>query len=114
MPHHLLLGFGMLALGQASELLGHYRTLKSPLLRELSSPLAMALLLPAPVVRFLGRELAGMIRPGLATGERFRDRQHRSSSECRASGLFEPVTLHLLYFELGHGDDRLLLRSNWR
>jgi hypothetical protein len=36
----------------------------------------VALLLPAPVVRFLRRELAGVIRPGLATGERFGDRQH--------------------------------------
>jgi hypothetical protein len=66
----------MLALGQARELLRPDRSLKPPLLGELALPLTVALLLPAPVVRFLRRELAGVIRPGLATGERFGDRQH--------------------------------------
>jgi hypothetical protein len=76
MPHHLFLGLRMLALGQPGELLGANRALKSPLLSELALPFAMTLLLPASVVRFLGRELAGVIRSRLTTGERFGDRQH--------------------------------------
>jgi hypothetical protein len=76
MPDHLLLGLGVLALGQTGELLRIYRASKPPLLGEFALPFAMALLLPAPVVRFPGPELAGMVRPGLATGERFGDRQH--------------------------------------
>jgi hypothetical protein len=75
-PDHLLLSVRVLALGQSRELFRPDFALKSPLLGELALPLAVALLLPAPVVGFLGRELAGMVRPRLATGERFGDRQH--------------------------------------
>ncbi len=62
MPHHLFLGIRVLAFGQSSELLRSDRSLKSPLLGELTLPFAVTLLLTAPVVRFLGRELAGNIR----------------------------------------------------
>ena len=69
-------GLGVPALGQPGEMLGTNRPLKSPLLREPALPFAVSLLVPAPVVRLLGRELAGMVRSRLAAGKGFGDRQH--------------------------------------
>jgi hypothetical protein len=104
-PHHLLLGLGMPALGQARERLRPDRPLKAPLLGELALPLTVALLLPAPVVRFLRRELAGVRRPRLATGERFGDRQHLR----RILGLDVP-TSHCAIWQEGLRRARTALR----
>jgi len=84
-PDHLFLRLRVLAFGQSRKLLRPDRALESPLLGELTLPLTVALLLPAPVVRFLRSKLAGMVRPGLATGERFGNRQHRPQQD------FKPV-----------------------
>jgi hypothetical protein len=78
MPDHLFLRLRVLAFGQPRKLFRSDFTVKPPLPGELALPFAVALLLPAPVVRFFGRELAGMVRPGLTTRKRFGDRQHVS------------------------------------
>ena len=61
---------------KAGELLCPNNTLESASLRELALPFAVALLLRAPIVRFLGRELAGMVSRRLSTGERPGDCEH--------------------------------------
>jgi hypothetical protein len=57
---------GMLAFAQAGEMLGGDFAMQTPLLREPALPLAMRLLVTAPVVLFFGGELAGVIHPRLA------------------------------------------------
>jgi len=54
----------------------NWRVDQTPLLDELALPLAMTVLVPAPVIRLFRRKFAGMICPGLAAGERFGDGQH--------------------------------------
>ena len=56
----------MLAFAQASELLGANGTMQTPLLRKPALPLAMHLLVTAPVVLLLGNKLARVISPRLS------------------------------------------------
>jgi hypothetical protein len=56
----------MLAFTQPGKVVGADFAMQAPLLRELALPLAMRLLVAAPVVLFFRRELAGVIRPCLA------------------------------------------------
>ena len=76
MLDELRLGLRVLAFGQPRKVLCTDRPLQTPLLGELALPLAMTMLVPAPVVRLLRRKLAGMIRPCLAARKRFGDGQH--------------------------------------
>jgi hypothetical protein len=73
-PDELRFRLRVLAFGQPREVLRTDRPLQTPLLGKLALPLTMTVLLPAPVVRLFRRELAGMVRPGLAAGERFGNR----------------------------------------
>ena len=56
----------MLAFTQAGEMLGADFAMQTPLLREPALPLAMRLLVTAPVVLLFGSKLAGVIRSRLA------------------------------------------------
>ena len=56
----------MLAFTQAGEVLGADFAMQTPLLRKSALPLAMRLLVTAPVVLLFGSELAGVIRSRLA------------------------------------------------
>ncbi len=85
MPDHLRLGLGMLAFGQASEVLSADRTLKSPRLRQPALPFAVSLLIPTPVVCLLGRELASVVRPSLAAGEGTNVGHHVADAAARAA-----------------------------
>ena len=53
MPDKLLFGVRMLTFTQSREMLGPNCALEIPLLREPTLPLAMALLIAAPVILFL-------------------------------------------------------------
>ena len=57
-------------------MLGADFAMQTPLLREPALPLAMRLLVTAPVVLLFGSKLAGVIRPCLARRQRFGDGQH--------------------------------------
>ena len=50
MLHHLLFGEGMVSFGQSCEVLIAHRTGQAPLIRKLTLPLAMSLLIVAPIV----------------------------------------------------------------
>jgi hypothetical protein len=50
MPHELLLSFRVLAFAQAREVLGGDRSLQPPLLRQPALPLAVPLLIAAPII----------------------------------------------------------------
>ncbi len=58
--------FWMLAFAEARKVLGSYRTSETPFTRQATSPLAVHLRFTAPVVLFLRRELARVIRLRLA------------------------------------------------
>ena len=66
MPHHLLFGEGMLAFGQPRKVFIAHSTGQAPLFRKLTLPLAMSLLIAAPVVLPLRRKLPLMVRTYLA------------------------------------------------
>jgi hypothetical protein len=58
----------MLAFAESSKVIGTNCAFKTPLSRKLSLPLAMYLLVAAPVVLPLGGKLARMVRAGLTCG----------------------------------------------
>ena len=75
----------MPSFAQTSKLFGPYVAMQAPLLREASLPLAMPLLIAAPVVLSFRHELARVIRPCLSSRQRFRDRQHILARETADS-----------------------------
>ncbi len=76
MADQLLFRVRMLAFAQSGEMLGTDRPRQTPLAGQSALPLAVTLLILAPVVLLLRRELALVIGLRLAGGERFRDREH--------------------------------------
>ena len=68
--------FRVPAFAQASELFSADIAAQAPLLREPALPLAMPMLVTAPVVLFLRRELSRMICAGLVGRQRFGESQH--------------------------------------
>lgn len=68
MANELCFHLRVLAFGQAGEGLIAYRALKASPLGHLGLPFAMPLLVAAPVVLLLGRELPRMVRSHLACG----------------------------------------------
>ena len=75
----------MPSFAQSSKLFSPYVAMQAPRLREAPSPLAVSLLIAAPVVLALGGELARVIRPCLASRQRFRDGQHTWARETADS-----------------------------
>jgi hypothetical protein len=76
MAHELCLCLGVLTFTQTGEVLGADSALQTPLLGKPALPLAMTLLVAAPVVLLPGRELPRVLGPRLACRERFGNRQH--------------------------------------
>jgi hypothetical protein len=76
-PNKLRLSVWVLAFAQTSEVFRAHGSRKSPLSGEPSLPLAMPLLVAAPVVLLTRSKLPRMIRPRLTCRERFGDGQHR-------------------------------------
>jgi hypothetical protein len=74
MPDELRLGLRVLAFAQAGEVLRADCSRKAPLSGKPALPLAMTLLVAAPVALFTRSELPRMIRPRLACREWLRDR----------------------------------------
>ena len=66
MPDELLFGVRMLAFTQSRKVFGTNATLQPPLLGESALPLAVTLLVAAPVVLFLRGKLPRMVGPRLA------------------------------------------------
>jgi len=71
MPHQLLFGERVLAFAQPCKLLVADCALQAPLLGKPALPLAESLLVAAPVVLPLRRELPRVVRPRLACRKRF-------------------------------------------
>jgi hypothetical protein len=65
MPDKLLFSVRMLALTQPGEVLSFNYAAELPLLGEFALPLAVALLISAPVVLFLRNKLARVVGTGL-------------------------------------------------
>ncbi len=66
----------MLSFTQSCKVVISHTTLQTPFTRQPSLPLAVALLVAAPVILFFRSELARVIRAGLACGQCFGDSQH--------------------------------------
>jgi len=71
MPHKLLFGERMLAFAQPREMVVADRALQTPLVGKPALPLAETLLVAAPVILPLRRELPRVVRPRLACRKRF-------------------------------------------
>jgi hypothetical protein len=67
MLDELCITLWMPTFAQTSKLFGPHASMQAPIVRELPLPLAMPLLIAAPVVLSFGRELARMIRPCLSS-----------------------------------------------
>ena len=80
MLHELLLSVGMLALTQPREMFRIHGPGKVPLLRKLTLPFAVALLVAVPVVLFLRGKLTLVISSRLTGSERLRDRKHGTNT----------------------------------
>jgi hypothetical protein len=78
-PYQLLFRVRVLSFAQPREVLCFDRACELPLLGEPSLPLAVGLLLAAPIVLFLRSELTFVIGSCLTGGQRFRDGEH---NEC--------------------------------
>lgn len=76
MPNKLHLGLRVLAFAQTSKVLCAHGSRKYPLAGELPLPLAMPLLVAAPVALLTRSELLRMIPSRLTCRERFGDGQH--------------------------------------
>ena len=80
----------MLTFAQSSKLLISDCAMQTPLTRKPSLPLAVSLLVAAPVVLLLRRELSRMVCAGLCSRQRFGESQHAEQPQhmnCRISQL---------------------------
>src|SRR5271166_5068872 len=83
MTHELRLSLRVLAFAQPRKMFGADCAVQAPLLGEPALPLAVALLVAAPIVLRLRGKLPRMVSTRLTGGQRLRDRKHERSSTVR-------------------------------